>query len=120
FEKKLKSLNDQLHADEVVFVKGKVGFRDTEASIRVNEIITPEEIEKKIENKSPRNAIIRLKYSQINDDVLNGLKGILSASKGSCPVYIKFEISEGKSITIKTRKQLKAARLVVSQIIRRT
>jgi DNA polymerase-3 subunit alpha len=105
FEKKLKSLDDQLHADEVVFVKGKVGFRDTEASIRVNEIITPEEMEKIIENKSPRNAIIRLKYSQINDDVLTGLKGVLTANKGSCPVYIKFEIPGEKSVTIKTSQE---------------
>ncbi|MHC4268146.1 MAG: DNA polymerase III subunit alpha [Planctomycetota bacterium] len=104
FEKKLKSLNDQLHADEVVFIKGKVGFRDTEASIRVNEIITPEEMEKIIENKSPRNAIIRLKYSQINDDVLSSLKEILSANKGPCPVFIRFEIPGEKSVTIKTSK----------------
>jgi DNA polymerase-3 subunit alpha len=102
FTKKLASLNDQLHADEVVFVKGKVGFRDTEASIRVTEIITPEEIEKKIENKPPKNAIIRLKYAQINDDILSGLKEILSTNKGSCPVFIKFEIPGNKSVTIKT------------------
>ena len=102
FEKKLASLNDQLHADEVVFIKGKVGFRDTEASIRVTEIITPEEIEKKIENKPPKNAIIRLKYAQINDDILSGLKEILSTNKGPCPVFIKFEIPGNKSVTIKT------------------
>mgnify|MGYP000268255437 FL=1 len=102
FSTKLTSLNDKLHPDEVVFVKGKVGFRDTEASIRVTEIITPEEIEKKIENKPPKNAIIRLKYSQINDDILSGLKEILSANKGPCPVFIKFEIPGNKSVTIKT------------------
>jgi DNA polymerase-3 subunit alpha len=102
FSKKLASLNDQLQADEVVFVKGKVGFRDTEASIRVNEIITPEEMEKLIENKSPKNAIIRLKYAQINDDILSGLKEILSANKGPCPVFIKFEIPGNKSVIIKT------------------
>ena len=62
-------------------------------------------MEKIIENKSPRNAIIRLKYSQISDDVLNGLKGILSANKGSCPVYIKFEIPGEKSVTIKTSQK---------------
>jgi DNA polymerase-3 subunit alpha len=102
FSTKLSSLNDKLHADEVVFVKGKVGFRDTEASIRVTEIITPEEIEKKIENKPPKNAIIRLKYAQINDDILSGLKEILSANKGPCPVFIKFEVPGNKSVTIKT------------------
>ena len=101
FSTKLASLNDQLHADEVVFIKGKVGFRDTEASIRVTEIITPEEMEKLIENKSPKNAIIRLKYTQINDDILSGLKEILSANKGPCPVFIKFEIPGNKSVTIK-------------------
>jgi len=102
FSTKLSSLNDHLHADEVVFVKGKVGFRDTEASIRVTEIITPEEIEKKIENKPPKNAIIRLKYAQVNDDILSGLKEILSANKGPCPVFIKFEVPGNKSVTIKT------------------
>ena len=102
FSKKLASLNDQLQADEVVFVKGKVGFRDTEASIRVNEIITPEEMGKLIENKPPKNAIIRLKYAQINDDILSGLKEILSANKGPCPVFIKFEIPGNKSVIIKT------------------
>ncbi len=105
FEKKLKSLNDLLHADEVVFVKGKVGFRDTEASIRVNEIITPEEMEKLMENKSPRNAIIRLEYSQIDDGILTSLKEILSTNTGSCPVYIKFDIPGGRSVTIKTSQR---------------
>ena len=102
FTKKLATLGDQLHSDEVVFVKGKVGFRDTEASIRVDEIITPEEMEKLIENKPPKNAIIRLKYAQINDDILSGLKEILSANKGPCPVFIKLEIPDNKSVTIKT------------------
>jgi len=102
FTKKLATLGDQLHADEVVFVKGKVGFRDTEASIRVDEIITPEEMGKLIENKPPKNAIIRLKYAQINDDILSGLKEILSANKGPCPVFIKFEIPGNKSVIIKT------------------
>jgi DNA polymerase-3 subunit alpha len=102
FSTKLASLNDKLHPDEVVFIKGKVGFRDADASIRVTEIITPEEMEKIIEKKSPKNAIIRLKYAQINDDILSGLKEIISANKGPCPVFIKFEIPGNKSVTIKT------------------
>ncbi|MBZ0107132.1 MAG: DNA polymerase III subunit alpha [Candidatus Scalindua rubra] len=102
FSTKLASLNDRLHPDEVVFIKGKVGFRDTEASIRVTEIIIPEEIEKKIENKPPKNAIIRLKYAQISDDILSGLKEILSANKGPCPVFIKLEIPDNKLVIIKT------------------
>ena len=59
-------------------------------------------MEKLIENKSPKNAIIRLKYAQINDDILSGLKEILSANKGPCPVFIKFEVPGNKSVTIKT------------------
>jgi DNA polymerase-3 subunit alpha len=102
FEKNLTSLNDLLHPDEVVFIKGKVSFRDTEPSIRVTEIITPEDMEKIVENKSPRNAIIRLEYSQINDETLSRLKEILSANKGSSPVFIKFEIPGEKAVTIKT------------------
>ncbi|MFQ5964261.1 MAG: DNA polymerase III subunit alpha [Candidatus Scalinduaceae bacterium] len=105
FEKKLTALNNLLHADEVVFIKGKVGFRDTEPSIRVTEIITPEDIEKIIENKSPKNAIIKLKYSQINDDVLSRLKKILSTNKGHCPVFIEFEIPGEKSVKIKTSEE---------------
>jgi hypothetical protein len=86
----------------VVFIKGTVSFRDTEPSIRVTEIITPEDMEKIVENKSPRNAIIRLEYSQINDETLSRLKEILSANKGSSPVFIKFEIPGEKAVTIKT------------------
>ena len=102
FERKLTSLNSLLHPDEVVFIKGKVSFRDTEPSIRVTEIITPEDMEKIVENKSPRNAIISLEYSQINDDILSRLKEILSANKGPSPVFIKFEIPGEKAVTIKT------------------
>jgi hypothetical protein len=79
-----------------------VGIRDTEASIRVDEIITPEEMEKLIENKPPKNAIIRLNYAQISDDILSGLKEILLANKGSCPVFIKLEIPDNKLVVIKT------------------
>jgi DNA polymerase-3 subunit alpha len=102
FEKKLTALNGLLHADEVVFIKGNVNFRDTEPSVRVTEIITPEDMEKIVENKPPRNAIISLEYSQINDENLSGLKKILSANKGSSPVFIKFEIPGEKTVTIKT------------------
>ena len=102
FEKKLTSLNNLLHPDEVVFIKGTVSFRDTEPSVRVTEIITPEDMEKIVENKSPRNAIISLEYSQINDEILSRLKDILSANKGSSPVFIKFEIPGEKAVTIKT------------------
>jgi hypothetical protein len=98
----LTSLNSLLHPDEVVFIKGKVSFRDTEPSIRVTEIITPEDMKKIVENKSPRNAIISLKYSQINDEILSRLKEILSANKGPSPVFIKFEIPGEKAVTIKT------------------
>ncbi|KKL25868.1 hypothetical protein LCGC14_2400990, partial [marine sediment metagenome] len=102
FQKELATLNNLLHADEVVFIKGKVGFRDTEPSIRVTEIITPEDMEKIIENKLPKNAIIKLKYSQINDDLLFHLREILLANKGHCPVFIEFETPSEKSVKIKT------------------
>jgi DNA polymerase III subunit alpha len=105
FERKLASLNNLLHANEVVFIKGKVSFRDTEPSVRVTEIITPEDMEKIIENKSPGNVIIRLEYSQINDDVLSRLKEILSANKGPSPVFIKFEIPGEKAVTIKASEK---------------
>jgi len=105
FQKQLTTLNNLLHADEVVFIKGKVGFRDTEPSIRVTEIITPEDMEKIIENKSPKNAIIKLKYSQINDDLLLRLKEILLANKGHCPVFIEFEMPSEKSVKIKTSEE---------------
>ncbi len=105
FQKQLTTLNNLLHADEVVFIKGKVGFRDTEPSIRVTEIITPEDMEKIIENKSPKNAIIKLKYSQINDDLLLRLKEILLANKGHCPVFIEFEMPSEKSVKIKASEE---------------
>lgn len=105
FQKELATLNNLLHADEVVFIKGKVGFRDTEPSIRVTEIITPEDMEKIIENKSPENAIIKLKYSQINDDLLFHLREILLANKGHCPVFIEFEMPSEKSVKIKTSEE---------------
>ncbi len=105
FQKELATLNNLLHADEVVFIKGKVGFRDTEPSIRVTEIITPEDMEKIIENKLPKNAIIKLKYSQINDDLLFHLREILLANKGHCPVFIEFEMPSEKSVKIKTSEE---------------
>ncbi|MFQ5714266.1 MAG: DNA polymerase III subunit alpha [Candidatus Scalinduaceae bacterium] len=105
FQKELATLNNLLHSDEVVFIKGKVGFRDTEPSIRVTEIIALEDIEKIIENKSPKNAIIKLKYSQINDDLLFHLREILLANKGHCPVFIEFEMPSEKSVKIKTSEE---------------
>ncbi len=105
FQKQLTTLNNLLQADEVVFLKGKVGFRDAEPSIRVTEIITPEDMEKIIENKSPKNAIIKLKYSQINDDLLFRLKELLLANKGHCPVFIEVEMPGEKSVKIKTSEE---------------
>ena len=105
FDKNLTSLNKLLNTGEVVFIKGKVNFRDTEPSIRVAEILTPEEMEKIVENKSPRNAIIRLEYSQINDDVLSRLKNILSENRGPSSVFIKFEIPGKRAVMIKTSEK---------------
>jgi DNA polymerase III subunit alpha len=102
FQKELVAFNNLLHGGEVVFIKGKVSFRDTEPSVRVTEIITPEDMEKIIENKSPENAIITMKYSQISDDLLFRLKEILLANKGHCPVFIEFEMPGEKSVKIKT------------------
>ncbi len=105
FERKLPSLSNLLHAGEVVFIKGTVSFRDTEPSIRVSDIIAPEDVEKLTENKSHENAIIRLEYSQINDNILSRLKEILSENKGKCPVFIEFKIPGERSVKIKTSEE---------------
>lgn len=105
FEKESVAFNKLLHADEIVFIKGKVGLRDTEPSVRVTEIITPEDMKKTTGNKSSENAIITLKYSQINDELLFRLKEILLANKGHSPVFIEFEMPGEKSVKIKTSEE---------------
>lgn len=105
FKSELTTLNNLLHAEEIVFIKGRISFRDTEPSIRVSEIIIPKEVNKIIENTSPKNAIIRLEYSQINDELLFRLKEILLSNKGTCPVFIEFKLPGEKFAKIKTSEK---------------
>ncbi len=105
FKNELTTLKNLLHDEEVVFIKGRVSFRDTEPSIRVTEIFLAKEIDKIIGDRSSKNAIIKLKYSQINDDLLLRLKEVLLANKGPCSVFIEFRMPDNEFIKIKTSQK---------------
>ena len=58
-----------------------------------------------MENKLSKDYVINLTHSQIDDEFLADLKGILLASSGKCPVFIEIQMPGKGQVNIKTSKK---------------
>ena len=53
----------------------------------------------------PKDVIMKLDYSRINDELLFRFKEILLANKGPCPVFIEFKMPDNKFVKIRAAEK---------------
>ena len=92
---------DFLYNDAIVFIEGRVGFRNDTPSLRASKI-TP--IEKARETLS---GSVRLAVSStgLEEDLLLQLQDVIRAHPGPCPVFFEVETPEGRRVLVKTQNE---------------
>ncbi|RME88800.1 MAG: DNA polymerase III subunit alpha [Planctomycetota bacterium] len=85
-------VSSYLAKDEVLFVEGKLSFKEDIPSIMVNRLIPPEEMESKLTVKS---LTLYLPTHQIDASQLLQLREVLLRHSGSTPLYLQFLTPEG-------------------------
>ena len=98
---------DCLVEEKLVFLRGFVRFRDTTASIGVQEIIP-------IEGASARlttdlSVVIPVEDSTGAEERLFRLKGILQGHRGKCPVYVVLKGAGGEKTVIEVGREYAVA-----------
>lgn len=85
FPSELVTYADYLMGDRVVFISGKVDFRSEEPTVKISEVIPVDQAVERLAG----NVVITLKSGGITDMLLKGIKDILFAHPGSCPVFVQ-------------------------------
>ncbi len=97
FKRQLSEFNGLLNQDEIVFVRGQLNIQNETPSLRVSEIIPVKEVYNKVAWKTT----IHLNSSEHEEAILDRLREILSANKGSCPVFIDIVTGDKSHVIIK-------------------
>ncbi len=97
FNKEIKTYRPLLNIDEVVFVKGQVGFQSAIPTLRVKEIIAEKDALKRL----AKCITLRLDSSHFDESKLFQLKEIIKKHSGTCPLF--FEIVTPKCGNFQTK-----------------
>lgn len=89
--------------DAVVCIKGKINLREERPKLMANVIVPFEEIQK---NRT-QEVIVRLSTTEIDDKSLTTLKSILQSHPGTTPVYLNFNMADGKKVEVCVEEKLK-------------
>ncbi len=101
FSKEIKAYQSLLHVDEVVFVKGQIGFQSTAPSVRIKEIIAERDALKRL----VRCITIRFDSSQYEETKFMQFKEIIKKHSGTCPLFFEISTPEQASAVIRTSSQ---------------
>lgn len=101
FSKEMKAYQSLLQVDEVVFVKGQIGFQSTAPSVRIKEIIGEKDALKRL----ARCITIRFEASQYEETKLMQFREIIKKHSGTCPLFFEISIPEQTSTLIRTSSQ---------------
>ncbi len=89
--------------DAAIFVRGKINARDDTPKILAEEIVAMDEVQARF----TRYISIDLQTAGLDKDLLKQIKNVLSANKGSTPVYFSFKDPAGKSAVLQAGDDLK-------------
>jgi len=92
---------DHLQEDEIVFVTGRVTFRDEKVGLRVSEV-TPIEKAREVFTGSVRLAV---SSAGLEEDLLLQIREVLRAHPGSCPLFFEVKTLQGRKILIRTPRE---------------
>jgi len=83
--------------DAIVFLTGRVGFRNDSASLRVSAVL-PVEKARELLTGSVR---LQVTSAGLEEDLLMGIKDVLRAHPGPCPVFLEVETPEAHRVVVK-------------------
>jgi DNA polymerase-3 subunit alpha len=101
FSKEIKAYQPLLNVDEIVFVKGQVGFQSAVPTLRIKEVIA----EKDALRRLVKCITIRFDASQFEETKLNQLKEIIKKHCGTCPLFFEISTPEQGVTQIRTSSQ---------------
>lgn len=96
FKRGLDKYENDIAVNEVIFIKGSVGFRNSIPSVRANEIISVEKAHKKLSG----NVTITLDEKNSNESTFLQLREAFNTYKGNCPVFIDMVTPENIKVKI--------------------
>jgi DNA polymerase-3 subunit alpha len=100
-----KAAGALIQKDALVFVKGKVDARDDVAKLLADEIVPLEEVPKRY----TRMIAVNLKTAGLGTEVLQEVRRILMAHKGSTPVYLTLQDPRGRMTVLDSGDNLKVS-----------
>lgn len=92
---------DYLSNDAIVFVNGRVGFRNETPSLRVS-TVTPIEKAREVLAGSVR---LTVSSAGLEEDLLLQLQDVIRAHPGPCPVFFEVETAQGHKVLVKTQNE---------------
>lgn len=101
FSKEIKAYQPLLNVDEIVFVKGQVGFQSAVPTLRIKEVIA----EKDALRRLTKCITIRFDASQFEETKLTQLKEITKKHCGTCPLFFEISTPEQGITQIRTSSQ---------------
>ncbi len=101
FSKEIKAYQPLLNVDEIVFVKGQVGFQSTVPTLRIKEVIAEKDALKRL----AKCITIRFDTAQFEETKLNQLKDIIKKHCGTCPLFFEISTPEQGITQIRTSSQ---------------
>ena len=105
FPSAYKAAGTLIQKDALIFVKGKVDARDDVAKLLADEIVPLEEVPKRY----TRMIAINLKTAGLGTEVLQEVRKILIAHKGSTPVYLTLQDPRGRMTVLDSGDNLKVS-----------
>jgi DNA-directed DNA polymerase III PolC len=92
---------DHLANDAIVFISGRVGFRNDTPSLRVS-TVTPIEKAREVLSGSVR---LTVSSTGLEEDLLLQLQDVIRAHPGPCPVFFEVETPQGRKVLVKTQNE---------------
>jgi DNA polymerase-3 subunit alpha len=92
---------DHLRDDGIVFITGRVGFREETASLRASTVVPMEKAREMLAGS------VRVSVSStgLEEDLLRTLQDVLKSHPGSTPVFFEVEVPGGRRVLVKTANE---------------
>jgi DNA polymerase III alpha subunit len=92
---------DHLRDDAIVFITGRVGFREETASLRASTVVPMEKAREMLAGS------VRVSVSSagLEEDLLMELQDVLKSHPGSTPVFFEVEVPGGRRVLVKTANE---------------
>ncbi|HHT9111185.1 MAG TPA: DNA polymerase III subunit alpha [Candidatus Brocadiaceae bacterium] len=101
FGKDIKTYQSLLNIEEVVFVKGQIGFQNSAPSIRIKEIVHVNDALRRL----TKCVTLQLDTNQYNEAKLAQLRESIRKHSGTCPLFFEIMLPNQEHVYIKSSSQ---------------